>query len=311
MAAERFLLLGVPRSGTTWLANALGRAEGTRIVREPDNIDAEPTGDGVSALGFGAYPVLDADDDSPRFRALWDVSFSGRVPNRKGWRRSAGRVIRSMPPALRDPVTRVAASAVSSLPGGWPHVVVKSTYGIFTIDWLERHYAPKVIVLQRNPMNVISSWAQLGIHGFDLLTRPVMRRRYLDRYGVDSPGPDTSSLQRIAAWVGLLSSALAEKAAQRPEWVVVTHDELCVEPRHRIHELCDAAGLPWTNDIDAYLQTSDRPGEGQTSQYRVSRDLPDRWRSRFDDAQVKEIQAVLAHFPTGGWVRRPGEAARA
>src|SRR5262249_46925874 len=149
---ERFLLLGVPRSGTTWLATALGRAEGTRVVREPDNIDAEPTGDGVSSLGYGAYPVLGADDDSPQFRALCDVSFSGRVPNPPGWRRSAGRVIRGMPSGVRQPVTRMLASAVSSIPGGSPHVVVKSTYGIFTIDWLERHYRPKVIVLQRHPM---------------------------------------------------------------------------------------------------------------------------------------------------------------
>ena len=308
MDHSRILLLGVPRSGTTWLARALGYTGGTRVVREPDNIDAEPSGDGRSALGFGPYPVLDAGDDAPQFRALWDLSFSGRIPNRPQWRRRAGSVVRRLPTQLRTPLTGGLASAMSSLPGRPQRVVVKSTYAIFTMPWLERHYRPRVIVLQRNPMNVISSWADLSIHGFDLLTRPVFRERYLDRYGVAAPTTATTQLQLIAAWVGFLAAALNEQAAQHPDWAVVTHDELCIEPRTSVRGVCETLGLPWNDEVDAYLRGADRPGEGKNNQFREAKALPDRWRRRFDDSQIAEIRAVLEQFPTQGWVRPPQRA---
>ena len=94
---DRLLLLGVARSGTRWLATALGHAEATRVVKEPDNVDADPTGSGVSKFGFGPYPMIERDDPAPQFRALWDLSFSDRVPNKPGLKRSAARAALRLP----------------------------------------------------------------------------------------------------------------------------------------------------------------------------------------------------------------------
>ena len=85
---DRLLLLGVARSGTRWLATALGHAEGTRMVKEPDNVDADPTGTGVSRLGFGPYPIIDRDDPAPQFRALWDLVLHESHPE-QAWPRAA------------------------------------------------------------------------------------------------------------------------------------------------------------------------------------------------------------------------------
>ena len=120
----RIVLLGVARSGTTWLASAMGHARSTRVVREPDNVDADPQGRAVGRMGFGPYPIIDRGTDSPQFRALWDVSFSGRVPNRRGARRAAGMVMRRLPRALREPLFRRTARTLAALPGRAPHVVV-------------------------------------------------------------------------------------------------------------------------------------------------------------------------------------------
>ena len=79
--SDRLLVLGAARSGTRWLATALGQAEGTRLVKEPDNVDADPRGHGPGRLGFGPYPLLDPDERAPQFRALWDLSFAARFPN--------------------------------------------------------------------------------------------------------------------------------------------------------------------------------------------------------------------------------------
>jgi hypothetical protein len=304
---DRLLILGVARSGTRWLATALGHAEGTRVVKEPDNVDADPTGSGTSRLGFGPYPSIAPDADAPQFRALWDLAFSARVPNRPGVRRRAARLALRLPRELRDPLLRRSAQAMAALPGRAPHVVVKSIYAHFYADWLVRHYDPRVVAIQRNPLNVISSWVALGVHGFDLLERPLVRETYLEPLGIVVPEPGAPPLQQAAACVGLLTTVLADHVTRHPEWLVVTHEDLCVEPMAKIQAVCQRVGLTWTDDVERFLAESNRPGEG-FSHVRVTKEQPKRWRERLTDAQVSEIEEVLAQFPSRGWVRMPEAA---
>ncbi len=299
--ADRILLLGVARSGTRWLATALGNAEGTRLVKEPDN---------VSARNFGPYPVIDAGAAAPQYRALWDLAFSARLPNGEipGWRLRASRAALRLPEAVRDPLIRRSAQFISSWPGRSPHVVVKSIYAHFAVDWLVENYQPRVITIQRNPLNVVSSWSELGLSGFDLLTRPVIRERYLDRLGVTLPRNPTR-LQLIATWVGLLSTVAAENQQRHPDWLLVTHEDLCVEPETSIRAVCEQLGLTWSEQVARFLANSNRPGEG-FSNIRVTREQTNRWRKRMTDAQVDEVEAALEAFPSRGWVRPPAAVNR-
>jgi hypothetical protein len=298
----------VARSGTRWLATALGHAAGTQLVKEPDNVDADPTGSGLSRFGFGPYPQIERTDAAPQFRALWDLAFSARVPNKPGLRRRAARAALRLPRGVRDPLLRRSAQAMSALPGRSPHVVVKSIYAHFYVDWLLEHYQPRVIAIQRNPLNVVSSWIALGVHGFDLLERPVIRERYLEPLGIVPPPPDAPVLHRAAACVGLLTTVLGDHVARHPEWLFVTHETLCADPQVRIRDVCERVELTWTDDIERFLAESNRPGDG-FSHVRVTREQPKRWRERLTDQQVAEIEGVLAQFPSRGWVRRPEVAA--
>jgi hypothetical protein len=299
--AERILLLGVARSGTRWLSTALGHTDGTRLVKEPDN---------VSADAFGPYPVIAADAAAPHYRALWDLAFTARVPSgdTPGWKLQAGRAALRLPRGLRDPFLHRAAQVIAAWPGRAPHVVVKSIYAQFAVDWLIRNYQPKVIVIQRHPLNVVSSWLELDLTGFDLLTRPMIREQYLGRLGVDIPSVDGSRLRLVATWVGLLTTVLAEHVDRHPEWLTVTHEDLCMDPEPAIRAVCDRVGLPWSDDVARFLAESNRPGEG-FSNVRVTRDQSTSWRRRLTDPQVAEIEAVLAQFPTRGWVRPPAAVA--
>ena len=296
---DRLLLLGVARSGTRWLATALGHADGTRVVKEPDNVDADPTGNGISRFGFGPYPMIDRDAQAPQFRALWDLSFSNRVPNKPGMKRSAARAALRLPRGIRDPLLRRTAQAMSALPGRSPHVLVKSIYAHFYVEWLLQHYEPRVVVIQRNPLNTISSWIELGVHGFDLFDRPEIRERYLEPLGITPPAADAGVTERTAAWVGLLTTVLAGHVERHPEWLVVTHEELCVDPLVRIREVCDQVGLTWSEGIERFLTESNRPGEG-FSHIRVTREQPNRWRKRLSDEQVEEIEVGACSVPVAG-----------
>ena len=151
---------------------------------------------------------------------------------------------------------------IAAWPGRPQGVVVKSIYAQFAVEWLLRNYRPKVIVIQRHPLNVISSWLELGVHGFDLLSRPIMRERFLERLGIPPPARGASQTQLTATWVGLLSTALAEHVERHPEWLLVTHEELCEEPEASIYGVCTRLGLTWTDDVARFLAELEPPRRG-------------------------------------------------
>ena len=155
--------MGVARSGTSWLGRALGRAKSVRYYAEPDNVDTEHEGKQPGWLGFGPYPVLLPGHDYPSFSALWDLVFSGRLPRRRGVQVAAGKVVLRLPKPVRDPMLHSAARILSQAVPGPKCSVVKSIFLPFAVDWLVERYEPRVVVIQRNPLGVVSSWMKLGI----------------------------------------------------------------------------------------------------------------------------------------------------
>lgn len=302
--ADRVFLAGVARSGTSWLVRAMAATPGTKYYYEPDNVDADPTGTRPAGSGgYGPYPIIDPGSDGGSYRPLWDAVWAGKLPLRKGATLQAARTVMRLPKAVREPIVRATSSLLTALPGGPDRTVVKSIYAAFSLDWLVETYQPRTIVIQRNPLNVVSSWRELGIPGFDLVSRPALLARYRDRFEGDPLGPDASELSRIAWQVGLITTAIGDSLERHPEWHLVTHEVLCEDPKVRIREVCELAGLPWSDDVVRFLDESNRPGEGLKPQ-RVTKDQPDRWRSRLSDDEVEEIQGILARFPRRGWVQQ-------
>lgn len=306
----RTLLVGVARSGTSWLGHALGRADGVRFYYEPDNIDADPTGArAAGGLGFGPYPMISPGQDSTPFASVWDMAFAGRLPSVEKppllW---AARATMRVPRSLRDPLVRQLAALAARLPSRSSHTVVKSIYAIFSLDWLVERYHPQVITIQRDPLNVVSSWRQLQIPLFDLASRPAIAKTYLEPVGIAPPRPDASPLTKIAWHVCLLTHVLGDALERHPDWRLVTHEDLCREPLTGMRDVFDGLGLAWSPEVERFLSESNRPGEG-LKPVRVTTEQPDRWRKRLTHAEVEEIEGVLAQFPRRGWVRLPAALA--
>src|SRR6478672_1050885 len=166
----RILLAGAPRSGTTWLGEALGRCQDVRYVDEPDGFR--------TAFAFrvmrelGENPRLAPRTDAPEYERLWAGAFAGGVaPTGLGGRVAERLYLRAGTDARRraragggvDAGLRVATAlarpAVSD--GTTANVVVKSVQCCRSIEWLVDRFAPVTIVLARNPLNAIASWRDL------------------------------------------------------------------------------------------------------------------------------------------------------
>ena len=307
--ADRILVAGIARSGSSWLIEALKATPGTKCWYEPDNIDADPFGKKpIGSTGFGPYPMISPGSDGGVHKSLWDVVYNGRVPvtPRGNMLMPVVKPLMKLPKPILHPLFRLGTKLFTILPGGSDRVAVKSVFTAFCIEWMVEQYDPKVVMLQRNPISIVASWRDLKIPLFDLATRPQLIKEYGDRYVGDPPSESDSELTKIAWQVGLVTMAMGDSYDRHPEWLLVDHEDLCVEPARKFRNLCERLDIPWSDAVAQYLESSNRPGTG-FEPVRVTSEQVDKWLKKLSSAEIDEITQVLARFPRKGWVREPGQ----
>jgi hypothetical protein len=96
---------------------------------------------------------------------------------------------------------------------------------------------------------------------------------------------------------GFLSVAMKHAASRHPDWLRVTHEQLIADPVREFSRLFNELDLRWTQEAEALIMDSDRPGRGFET-LRVRSELKDSWRRRLTSAHAADVEAVLASFPS-------------
>ena len=306
------LMLGLPRSGTTWSARLVASAEGCRPVMEPDNEKTSAPAIGAKRA-VGRFPVLAPGEDQPAYRRLWAWALAGAP--RSPMLHVADAMLRDTPEGelesllsgRRSPRMAVSELLARKLPATVmtaldARLVVKSVHACLAAEWLAHEFAVEVIVVRRHPAGVLASWLELGLPDADrgLDRHLAVRARYVEPWGL--PGPGAGRLSRAAWHIGLLSSALEDALARNPHWHVVEHEALCLEPQVRLGALFDGLGLAWSKGTERLLADNDRPGSGFALQRRRS-EVPGSWRTRLDGPELAELTRTLDGFPHQQWWR--------
>jgi hypothetical protein len=293
----KLLVAGVERSGTTWVATALSRGSDRVYVHEPDNPDA---GRGA-ALGApdARYQVLAPGDPAPEYAAVWEVAFAGGWPGVPSARRVAGAIGR-IPAPVKRPLMRAMAAGVSRLRPAPPHVIVKSVYCPFTIEWIWDIHHPTVLVVVRNPLNILASFMALHTPD-DAVDRRLavaddrrVREGLIERY--DLGVAPAAGIGRLSWWIGLACTAYQAAAERHPDWLVVSHVEACLHPSTWFEDVAARVGLPWSIEAEQFLVDANRPGSGYAPE-RVTADAPTHWQRVLSADQEREARAILARFP--------------
>src|SRR5579871_6288613 len=110
-APDRLLIVGVERSGTTWVAKTVAEAMGAAYVHEPDSPGASPGAN--HARQFGRYPIVRIGDDVPLYEEDWDLAFRGGFLATKATA-PVGRALKKVPQGVRGPLVKVATKLVKA-----------------------------------------------------------------------------------------------------------------------------------------------------------------------------------------------------
>ena len=304
------VIAGTPRSGTTWTMRALEADASLVPVMEPDN-ESRSAPAVWAKRGTGRFPVLAPGERADDYRRLWAWILDGAVEGPR--LQAAAALLRAVRPRGRRRYYQGRSSSPMRLagavgahpavrPGPTPaggRLLVKTVHAPLAVDWLAGEFDIDVLVVLRHPGNVLASWLSLDLNDqfARLDERPAIRRRVEDR---TIPPAGTEPLERLVWQLGVLSLALEEAAARHRDWVVRTHDDLCIDPIAKFRHLYADLGLDWSDRASGYLTANDRPGQGFPTQ-RVASDQPDAWKTRLTPAQIEVMARVLSRFPLSTW----------
>lgn len=312
----RVLILGVPRSGTTWSGRALGATEGATYVNEPDGF-VDPFAFRIM-LAHGEHPTIAPDEAAPEYARLWRGALAGgqaagtprdRIA-RFLYARTPVEDRRSARATHRLPLRLRAARRLATPLVGDPdarHVVVKTVLACLSAEWLvQQHRDARVLYVERHPYNVLASWRDLGFvrNGREFHRVAAWANR---RWGVERPEDGAPHIALQAFFFGVLTAALRETAAGHPEWVRTTHEHLCTDSAARFAALAGDLGLEWGERATAFVAESDvsdtdEAASTDTRPFRTRRataEQPDRWRGRLAPHERSVIDATLERFPFG------------
>lgn len=245
---SQVLVVGLPRSGTTWLARVLASAPRTRALLEPDNPAMFPAAQGCR-VRYGAWPLLDTTAHAPEYQLLWDRAFSGSPPGPPTSPVAGRRYVRIGQSAM-DAALRPGRKILSSR----KHLVVKSVFVGLALEWIAQRYGPRIVVIERDPIPMILSWLRLGFDIGDLGERDDVRTTVVEPRGLPPFEPGWPVILQIAWAIGVLRTAMKPVTQKNPDWLVVSHERLNQEPAAEIPMLARALGLPWSSSADAIVQ---------------------------------------------------------
>ena len=275
-------VFSTPRSGTTWLAELLATQGKFKIVNEPCNLRVPVVRE---TLGLSRWESVFFPENRARLRAYLqafvdgkdsDLRFKRETPFTEFWHLKTDRVLFKILFAGED-----------------------------DIDWFRTQFDAKIVFLVRHPIPVSLSREQLPrLESF--LVPPYCRQfsgAQLSR-AKEIIGASDHFQKAVLDWC--LQNAIPLRQA-RSEWVVVSYEQLVVEPEVVIPYLAKALNLRQPDLMTKRLLKASRStgkssGESQalladTAQRRAERHrLVERWREMVSLGQEAAAMEILRTF---------------
>ncbi len=310
LATNAILVLGSPRSGTTWLAKILDSHPDVLYRHEPDEV----------------VPIDSGADPRRQLRTWIDVNALSTAAKRPFFRKSW------LPAPLDLLRTALAHSlnGAASLLGGAPlrfrmklpdFVAIDRRPGlravIKVVAWDASMMArmlpdSRVLFILRHPCGQVSSTMRgaeqrhfgSSADGSGMPLDEPLATAYAAAHGVDRGAFQALPLAAKCAWGWVAFNQTALDGLEGLENArLVRYEDLCARPEVVARDLFEFAGLTWSPQTAAFITRSTRHNgdDGYFGVFRSSTAAAERWRGIMDPADQEAVRAVvrrsrLAHF---------------
>lgn len=312
-SANLILLLGAPRSGTTWLAkifdshpDVLYRHEPDTVLRDeqmqnffrPEDIPRfRPTAadylrrlvDTRTLKTAGSLPVFPKSYYAPAVQGLRrGMIYALRAAEKFG---GASQLVRNIPiPDLidraRHPDLRVVMKSVSSR--GRARLFAEALPGC------------KVIYIVRDPCGQVASMmrgAALGKFEDSIYPEELLYTEQAQRYGLTSERLRAMSRVEQLAWSwAILNEKAIDDLADLSTAKILRYQDLCVSPMEEARKLLAFTGLPWHRQTETFVAESTR-SNAPDRYYQVFKNTQaamNKWRTELEPEDQRRIIDIVS-----------------
>jgi hypothetical protein len=259
--------MGLPRSGTSWLAKALSLSQGVTYYFEPDHeLDASYR-----------YKYLTADDQDEFLVKFIADAFRGKINTHYSMAEMS----------WSDILLRPARKTV----------LVKFVKIPLALQWLHANF-PEIELIQiiRHPIPLFLSWQQRHWDPEYALRSLTSQERLMDgplapmRNLMEKNGDFWSNAATFWSAVTKIQTQ-----TQPHNWFLSEHEWFCADAYARIKALAEKFGLQATPAMQEFLTRQTKPGPGYGKPRDSKREI-DKWQGKIDTATECRIREIMESF---------------
>ncbi len=310
------LILGAPRSGTSWLGKTFDSHPDVILRHEPDTVLREPRLPGICPPdGIGQHAEL-ARDYLRRLMDLRTLKTSGQLPlYPKNHQRRAARYLRTgfvlglkvveKALGLRDALRQIRIpDAIRDGDLSRTHLVIKSVSSLGRARLFAQALpGVRIVHIIRSPFGQVASVMRgLQQHRFEdpSAVEEVLLTRLAKKYDLTLDRMHAMPLVEQLAWHWSIMNELAlEELADVPNVQTIRYLDLVLDPIGQAQRIFTGCGLQWHDQTTRFLRTS-TSFSGPDLYYQVYKNGSEplfKWRQELAKEDVSRILNVVKSTP--------------
>jgi len=299
------LVTGGHRTGTTWVGRMLTASGETAYISEPLNVLHRPGVMRAPVQRWYTYICPDNEADYlPALRQTLACHYQ------------LGAELASL--RSRKDLMRMGRDWATFLKGRVFHLrpLLKDPFALFSIPWFAERLGCQVVITVRHPAAFASSlmrykWVfQLE----DLLAQPMLMRDWLEPYREEMEAMPTGDVIGRASLLWKMAyRTVYDLRLKDPEYQVVRHEDLSLDPIQGFRHLYAALGLQFTRQAQRAVQassSSENPKELSASAVHAfqldSRANLYNWKRRLSVEEIQRVRQITGevaacYYPDESW----------
>lgn len=303
MHSKKIFIVGIPRSGTTWLASVLSQARTYKYIHEPDNERHTYTAF-YYKRGLERFPYFSQFEESSSYSKLFEKAFFGNHINmgsdynellfRLGSLNKA-KIENWLQRDLKNPLKNCPEYKLypflpKSVHKNEENRIIKSVHAGLSISYILQQFKIPTLIILRHPASVISSYLRMGNPDID-------RKLYLneklieDHFNFNFPDIKkfTSSLNYAGLQVAILYSLIYKATKAHKHIKLVFHEDICKSPVDSFKSIYKDLNIEWSEDVQKYILDNNQAGSGYETK-RIAKNNINTWKNELNPNQIKEIE---------------------